>query len=542
MIWVDRDPDDVIYYLTGNAPEEEKEQGRSDSPFRQVFQLRRSEYSKLATHWFPITHGNHNVGTTATCFARVCGIALGRNVMPLRPNSYLLPLHVTDVSLVKDLKNITENIDMLQLCIDYLSDPTNKDVIAQQVAFLRSVTTIPILVSVRTLEQGGKMMLDEEQYERLLQVIFHLGVDAIEVDSSRNVDRLAALCQQYVGTKVIITQHMDRSCQSVDDVIAVVKKCNHSFGDVIKVSFVANEVSDCYVVHDAWKHLQVDEQFKKPVILLLTGYHGRLSVIMNSVLTPITHPCLPSRDLMKDMLSLEDVHKLRIVLGLLSARKIFLVGDESRTFLIKPAFNAIFSTFNFPWHCEVIDILNLSDISTVLANKDAEGIIISGHFGSDSLHIASWVDEHARRIGAIDTVVKAGQNNEYILGFNTEWLAVVKPLQKFLTCNPRENRQQVCLIIGMGSLARAASYALHYIGYSCIYVLNQSDPKQGSEENSRHCLTVSPHVTVVTDLKKVDNVNVVINTVQFNHESSHDVQQLMKGWYVLIRCFSDWTV
>lgn len=78
------------------------------------------------------------------------------------------------------------------------------------------------------------------------------------------------------------------------------------------------------------------------------------------------------------------------------------------------------------------------------------------------------LDEHARRIGAVNTVKVSGGRT---LATNTDWRGFVEPLLSIAGGLERER----AVILGAGGAARAAAYALVERGLSCdIHVLGRS--------------------------------------------------------------------
>ncbi len=85
------------------------------------------------------------------------------------------------------------------------------------------------------------------------------------------------------------------------------------------------------------------------------------------------------------------------------------------------------------------------------------------------------VDPAARAIGAINNVYRRGGR---LLGANTDWIGILRPLQKDLE---RQGRQvpdgdgSQGLIVGAGGASRAAAYALTRLGCQIIYIINRDD-------------------------------------------------------------------
>ena len=81
--------------------------------------------------------------------------------------------------------------------------------------------------------------------------------------------------------------------------------------DVVKVVIKAFERSIAYGIHE----IAADMKLPLPVIALCTTEQGKLSRVLNKVLTPVTHPALPAAAA-PGQLSVDEVLQLRKSLGL----------------------------------------------------------------------------------------------------------------------------------------------------------------------------------------------------------------------------------
>jgi len=74
------------------------------------------------------------------------------------------------------------------------------------------------------------------------------------------------------------------------------------------------------------------------------------------------------------------------------------------------------------------------------------------------------LSEHAKIIGAVNTLVKLGGGRPEILGDNTDWVAIKNLLEKKLEGKKKiEKGDLQCLIIGAGGTSRAACYAIRQL-------------------------------------------------------------------------------
>ena len=88
--------------------------------------------------------------------------------------------------------------------------------------------------------------------------------------------------------------------------------------------------------------------------------------------------------------------------------------------------------------------------------------------------ICTQVDETARQIGAVNTVVLRGGD---ILGTNTDALGFMENLK---SCNPVFYKDRPAVVLGAGGAARAIVYALLQEGFQNIIVTNRTGEKAKS--------------------------------------------------------------
>ncbi|MFA6016911.1 MAG: shikimate dehydrogenase [Patescibacteria group bacterium] len=108
------------------------------------------------------------------------------------------------------------------------------------------------------------------------------------------------------------------------------------------------------------------------------------------------------------------------------------------------------------------------------------------------------IDEVAKKIGAVNTVLN--QNGKFI-GFNTDWLGVVTPLEKIIDLSKRK-----VLVLGAGGAARAAIFGLSK-RKAKVTIFNRTKEKAILLAKEFNC--------EATDLIKksdISNFDIIINT------------------------------
>ncbi|EGD78765.1 hypothetical protein PTSG_11780 [Salpingoeca rosetta] len=499
IAWIDRHIDDIVAYLEADTT-----RPGYTSPVVAVYQQRRPHYEALSTHWFPIARGNSDIAHTTACFSRFCGVVVAKHVAPLRDDSCFLSLTFGDLSTIKDLSSLVADVDMVELRVDLLDQPTDAAFIAGQIALLRASTAKPILFTVRSAKQGGKLALDEDGYFNLLSLGARLGCDALDVETCWDSSHIESVCAPLRGTTIVMSQHFGRPCTHVDEVLTLVQGSNLPFVDVIKIVFTATEVSDCFLLQQARERVHAEKVVTKPMILLLMGEQGRLSRVTNTMLTPVTHANMPGTAA-PGQLTWEQVLRLRRTLGLLRPRSFFIVGSPVALSPSPLMHRTGFRLAGLPWTYERLDTTSMVDVRSVFASEGFMGASVTMPFKQSVLPLLAWMDEHARRIGAVNTVVRGGAGNTQLLGFNTDWVGIVKPLQSAMPAETRERTGNV-LVLGAGGTARAACYALHYLGFTSVYVVNRTPERA-------EALCRDFGVRAIDSAEALDDVVLIISTL-----------------------------
>lgn len=145
---------------------------------------------------------------------------------------------------------------------------------------------------------------------------------------------------------------------------------------------------------------------------------------------------------------------------------------------------------------------DFSDIARMAAKLDLRGLSVTLPFKPDALASASEADDHAKAIGAANTLVFSGGTS---YGFNTDWIGIRGPLEHLKGSN--------AAVIGAGGAAAAAVYALQSLDMK-VTVLNRT-PEKGkdlAERFSCNSLPLSEFGTIRPDI--------VLNTTPVGMSSS----------------------
>lgn len=116
------------------------------------------------------------------------------------------------------------------------------------------------------------------------------------------------------------------------------------------------------------------------------------------------------------------------------------------------------------------------------------------------------IDPVAQKIGAVNTVVN---NNGKLTGFNTDWLGIVRALEKITVLK----RQKVGLI-GAGGAGRAAAYGIKERGAD-LHIFNRNKEKAEQLAAEFH----ASNAKSLDELEQISEMDIIINATSVGMET-----------------------
>ncbi|KAI8877219.1 hypothetical protein K501DRAFT_326645 [Backusella circina FSU 941] len=200
-----------------------------------------------------------------------------------------------------------EKADAVEYRVDLLENGNNRWVYnaGTQLAYLRRITQLPIVYTVRTSPQAGKFDPTWiKLYEELILWGHRWGCDYVDVEiktlSVEDLDTVMRTNQRlYPTTKIIASFHdpehkypwfSTNMKEIYDQANQLLEKHNHQ--GVIKLVGYANSFWD-NIELEQFRH-SLDPDNKRQFIFINMGPHGRLSRVINRFLSPATHASMPA--------------------------------------------------------------------------------------------------------------------------------------------------------------------------------------------------------------------------------------------------------
>ncbi len=128
-------------------------------------------------------------------------------------------------------------------------------------------------------------------------------------------------------------------------------------------------------------------------------------------------------------------------------------------------FNRLFEKYQLNYHYTRFEDPSIRDIMQIARDMDAKGLSVTIPFKQVVIACIDEIDDAARQIGAVNTVVFACGS---AYGCNTDWLGIRKPLASYAGSH--------AVLLGAGGVAAAAAYALLDLGME-VTILNRTPEK-----------------------------------------------------------------
>ncbi|ORY33729.1 aromatic amino acid family biosynthesis-related protein [Naematelia encephala] len=397
-----------------------------------------------------------------------------------------LSLTFPDVTPVLDkIDEMTEGVDAIELRVDLLSEngqspttPTlpSKIYVSEQLSKLRLVSPLPIVFSVRSKDQGGFAPSDDSStYHEMVLLGLRSACEYVDLEmawptsvlddivSNKRQSEIIASWHDWTGdmkwSSGIVREKYDQ-CAKYGDIVKIVGTANSAV-DNSQLALFANEMSS--------------SPNSKPLLAINMGAQGQLSRVTNAILTPVTHPLLPSRAA-PGQLSVKEINTARHLIGLVASKKFYLFGSPISASVSPTLHNTGFSTLGLPhvydrYVAQEID----SGIRDILKDPSFGGASVTIPLKLDIIPLLDSVSDDVKIIGAVNTVVPKFINGKrYLHGENTDWQAIHQAATLNLSSPTSQDQGLVGLVIGAGGTCRAAIYALHKLGARKILLFNRT--------------------------------------------------------------------
>ena len=500
VVHVTRPVDEIVSYL-----ESESSRPAYGEPVIDVFKRREPWFTECSSYEFvnsvstlvPVEGSTNEASNIRDEISRFFGHITGykANLAPIHVRehrSYFLSLTFPDVTpSLADFEELSTGVDAIELRVDLLRTQSQANTtgphippisyVAEQVAAIRRVSSLPIVYTVRTVSQGGAFP-DKSATEafNLFHLALRLGVEYVDVEISWPEKNIRNLVLRKGSSKIVASWHdwsgnLKWDSSSVDATLEVAK----TYGDIVKIVGKANTLDDNMALHRFVTRAS-SLVGAKPIIAINMGIEGQLSRILNTTFTPVTHPLLPTRAAPGQLSFVEIQTALRLI-GQLPSKRFCIFGKPVASSMSPTLHNTGFNLLGLPHSYGRVEADTIdTDVRLTLKLADFGGASVTIPLKRDIIPYLDVLSPEAEAIGAVNTVIPItnADGHRILIGDNTDWMGIRDVVRARLP--PSLQRIESSLVIGAGGTARAAIYALHALGASRIYLFNRT--RRSAEE------------------------------------------------------------
>lgn len=347
------------------------------------------------------------------------------------------------------------------------------DFVRRQLAALRTLTSLPVIFTVRSHGQGGMFPAEgaEKDYFDLLKLGLRSGCEYVDVELGHSLE-LTHKIKKSKGHTLLIGSYHDvegrLKWDSAEMELKYRSLCQYS--DLVKLVTVAQTLDDnLALLNFRTTHTQASSP---PLITINMGLAGQMSRILSPVMSPLTHSLLPHPPAAPGQISYAEIQRALELLGQHSPRRFWLFGEpigHSRSPLMH---NTSFRSLELRSHVYTpLETGTLQDEAVQAAIRAPEfgGASVTIPLKVDVLALMDELTEEARAVGAVNTIIKDGQR---LVGDNTDWIAIAATVRRSLPADP--DVRAAAVVVGAGGTSRAAVYALHRLGVGRIGLVNRT--------------------------------------------------------------------
>ena len=146
--------------------------------------------------------------------------------------------------------------DLIELRIDYYQDMKDNEKVKCLLRKLRAQTDVPLLLTYRSLKEGGCIQLSDQEYKKLIQLV--------EIAHQNKI-------------KVVMSNHDFQGTPSSHDMMDRLEKMEILGGDICKLAVMPQTYKD--VIRLLNVTLEMSERLNTPVVTMSMGELGKISRI-----------------------------------------------------------------------------------------------------------------------------------------------------------------------------------------------------------------------------------------------------------------------
>jgi 3-dehydroquinate dehydratase/shikimate dehydrogenase len=361
-------------------------------------------------------------------------------------------------SLSAAIQKASATADLIELRLDGLPHGELRRTV-EQIDSLLAQTNKPVVLTLRTQEQGGYRTIDQSERSECWNKLFatkrtlfdleeDLVAELINKDEFHQPDWSRVICSHHDFTHVP---------SNLDDLY---ERLSFTPARIIKLAVNANDITDCLPILKLLDRARTEE---RDLIAIAMGNAGVLTRILGPARGAfLTYAALeaeqgtaPGQVVASDLKTIYRIDQINddtIITGLVGLPVMHSVSPHMHNAAFRAA--AIDGVY-LPFEVKDLDsfIQRMVNPETRELEWNLSGLSITAPHKSAIMKHLDWIDPTAKSIGAVNTILV---RNEQLHGYNTDADGLIEPLiQRLGSLNGSR-----AAVIGAGGAARAAIFGL----------------------------------------------------------------------------------
>ena len=359
---------------------------------------------------------------------------------------------------LEDIAKAESLADVLELRLDLMSD--------YDLRALLSAANKPCIVTNRTKREGGQFSGSEEQRIDVLKQAMDAGAEYVDIETSTPKELLQPFLESKHKSKIILSYHnFTDTPEALEHLYELM--CGMP-ADILKIVTYARDITNNLALFNLINRSKKDG---KKLIALCMGERGEISRILSPLLGGfLTFGSLETG---------KETAPGQITAA--NLKDIYRICDKRTSFKIYGVIgNPVYKSMGYLIHNRAFKEIGSNDIYVPFLVDNVEkffksfspyfeGLSVTMPFKEDVVALMDKVEETAKKIGAVNTVVRDGQGWK---GYNTDCLGALKALEKHVDLNGKN-----VLIVGAGGTAKAIGYGVSEKGAKITVTYNRNKEK-----------------------------------------------------------------
>ena len=362
------------------------------------------------------------------------------------------------------VKSAAELADVIEIRFDCIEAFAVFDAL-KEFGPLRQGAAQPFILTFRPAEQGGFREISKDEriefWKQAAQPAHQDSNDWFDIEAELLLEAQELIDE--VGRDRIICSHHDFDSVP-EDLASLYERMAATPAAMIKIAVQANDATDCIPV---FKLLERAQREGRDLIAIAMNQAGVMTRILGSSRGAfLTYASLEAEkgsapgqltaSELRDLYRIDRIDRDTEILGVIGRP----VSHSLSPYIHNASFatrdlNAVFLPFDTG--DVVAFIRRMIHPKTRELDWNVAGLSVTAPHKSMVMQSLDWIDEPAREIGAVNTIVAAGDE---LHGYNTDAAGFVAPLRRIVAALTDAR----CGVIGAGGAARAAVWALKQEG------------------------------------------------------------------------------